>query len=67
MTVQTQEQVVVSVTHLADASSPVPDKVVPVPVVFQALVHDLGDQVIHGHAEHRQGAELVGQRLLLVC
>lgn len=57
----------VALAHLAYTSSPIPDKVIPVSVVFEALVHDLSDQVIHGHAEHRQGAQLVGQRLLLVC
>ena len=52
--------------YLADASGPVPDKVVPVPVAVGALVHDLGDQVVHGHAEHGEGPQLVGEGLLLV-
>ena len=51
---------------LADASGPVPDEVVPVPVAVRALVHDLGDQVVHGQAEHREGPQLVGEGLLLV-
>ncbi|TNN68552.1 hypothetical protein EYF80_021198 [Liparis tanakae] len=52
--------------YLADGAGPVPDQVVPVPVVVVALVQDLSHQVVHGHAEHRQGAQLMGQGLLLV-
>jgi len=52
--------------YLADGAGPVPDQVVPVPVVVVALVQDLSHQVVHGHAEHRQGAQLMGQGLFLV-
>lgn len=53
-------------THLAYAPSPIPDKVIPISVVFIDLVHDLSHQIIHSHAEYRKGAQLMGQGLLLV-
>lgn len=53
-------------SYLANAAGPVPDKIIPVPVVVMALVHDLSHQIVHSHAEHRQRTQLVGQRLLLV-
>lgn len=40
-------------SYLANAAGPVPDKIIPVPVVVMALVHDLSHQIVHGHAEHR--------------
>lgn len=52
--------------YLAYAARPVPHKVVPVPVGLAVLVHDPGHQVVHGHAEHGEGTQVVGQRLLLV-
>lgn len=52
--------------HLADSAGSVPDKVIPVPVVVMTLVHDPGHEIVHCHAEHRQGAQVVGQGLLLV-
>lgn len=52
--------------YLAYAARPVPHKVVPVPVGLAVLVHDPGHQVVHGHAEHGEGTQVVGQWLLLV-
>lgn len=54
------------IVYLADATCSVPDKVIPVPIVVMTLVHDLSHQIAHSHAEYRQGAQLVGQGLLLV-
>lgn len=53
--------------HLAYGSSSIPDKVIPISVVFIDLVHDLSHQIIHSHAKYRKGAQLMGQRFLLVC
>lgn len=52
--------------YLADASGPVPHKVVPVSVVVLTLIHDLRHQVVHGHAEHLERPQLMGEGLLLV-
>lgn len=52
--------------HLADATCPVPNKVIPISVVVMALVHDLSHQIVHGHAEHRKGAQIMRQGFLLV-
>lgn len=52
--------------YLTDATGPVPDKVIPFTVVVLALVHNLSHQVVHGHAENRQGAQLMRKGLLLV-
>ena len=52
--------------YLTNTTGPVPHKVIPVTVIVMALVHDLADQVIHGHAEDSKGPQLIGQGLLLV-